>query len=62
MGRIDEQMYLQDLEKLLGSILTVDELHQVMIKADEALIDYEVTSAPSGGGAVWAGWTRPSWC
>lgn len=50
MGRIDKQMYLQDLEKLLGSILTVDELHQVMIKADEALIDYEVTSAPSGGG------------
>ena len=25
MGRIDEQMYLQDLEKLLWSILTVDE-------------------------------------
>lgn len=50
MGLIDKQMYLRDLQEKLGHILNTDEVNRIIAAADEALIDYEVTSAPTGGG------------
>ena len=50
MGFLDKQMLLRDLEAKLGAFIPANDVHKILIAADEALADYEVTSAPNGGG------------
>ena len=50
MGLIDKQMFLRDLELRLGDFIPANDIHRIMIAADEALVEYEMTSAPTGGG------------
>lgn len=50
MSLIDKQMFLKDLASRIGSFITADDVHRIMIAADEALIEYQLTRAPDDGG------------
>lgn len=50
MSLIDKQMLLRDLSDRLGAFIPANDLQKILAEADEALVDYEVTSAPTGGG------------
>ena len=51
MSRLDKDLYLKDLQQKLGDFLPANEMPRILRAADEALADYEVASAPAGGGA-----------
>lgn len=50
MSYIDKQMLLRDLESKLGAFVPANDIHRILIAADEALANYNVTSAPDGDG------------
>lgn len=50
MSLIDKQMMLRDLEEKLGDVLKVKDIQKVLAAADEIMVDYDVRSAPHGGG------------
>lgn len=52
MSRVDKELFLQDLQQRLGDFLPANDMPRILRAADEALADYEVASAPAGGGAA----------
>lgn len=49
MSILDKQMLLRDLETRLGDFIPANQINQILAAADEALLNFEVTSAPTAG-------------
>lgn len=49
MSLMDKQLLLLAMEQKLGDFIPANEMHRILAAADEALADFEVTSAPTAG-------------